>query len=133
MAPGNRIIVPRDNVTLTLVLSGIRAPKTARNEHERSDPYGPEAAEYATRKYMQRDVEVEFEAVDKSGGFIGAMYYNKTENVAIALVKEGLATVHAHSAENLAWAKALTDAEDEAKKARKNVSRFVVWPDVMVC
>lgn len=73
---------------------------------------------------MQRDVEVEFDAVDKSGGFIGAMYINKTENVAITLVKEGLATVHAYSAENLAWAKALMDAEEEAKKAHKNVSVF---------
>jgi staphylococcal nuclease domain-containing protein 1 len=115
-------MIPRDNVTLTLVLSGIRAPKTARNESERSDPYGPEAAEFATRRYMQRDVEIEFEAVDKSGGFIGAMYLNKTENVAITLVKEGLASVHAHSAENLSWAKALSDAEEEAKKAKKNVS-----------
>jgi staphylococcal nuclease domain-containing protein 1 len=71
---------------------------------------------------MQREVEVEFDAVDKTGGFIGAMYVNKTENVAITLVKEGLATVHAHSSEGLAWAKALTDAEEEAKTARKNVS-----------
>jgi staphylococcal nuclease domain-containing protein 1 len=116
-----RIIIPRDNVTLTLVLAGIRAPKTARNDHERSEPYGPEAAEFATRKFMQRDVEIEFEAVDKSGGFIGAMYYNKTENAALVLVKEGLATVHAHSVEGLAWAKALVETEEEATKARKNV------------
>ena len=60
---------------------------------------------------MQREVEVEFDTVDKTGGFIGSMYLNQTENVAIALVKEGLATVHAYSAENLSWAKALTDAE----------------------
>lgn len=111
-------------MTLTFVLSGIRAPKTARNEHEKSDPYGPESAEFATRRYMQRDVEVEFEAVDKTGGFIGAMYVNKTENVAITLVKEGLATVHAHSAENLAWSKALLDAEAEAKAAKKHI-----WTD----
>ncbi|KIM20084.1 hypothetical protein M408DRAFT_30677 [Serendipita vermifera MAFF 305830] len=126
VAAGSRfkLIIPRDNVTLTFVLSGIRAPKTARNEHEKSDPYGPESAEFATRRYMQRDVEVEFEAVDKTGGFIGAMYVNKTENVAITLVKEGLATVHAHSAENLAWSKALLDAEAEAKAAKKHI-----WTD----
>ncbi|CAG7854505.1 Staphylococcal nuclease domain-containing protein 1 AltName: Full=100 kDa coactivator; AltName: Full=EBNA2 coactivator p100; AltName: Full=Tudor domain-containing protein 11; AltName: Full=p100 co-activator [Serendipita indica DSM 11827] len=126
VAAGSRfkLLIPRDNVTLTFVLSGIRAPKTARNESERSDPYGPEAAEFATRRYMQRDVEVEFEAVDKSGGFIGAMYLNKTENAAITLVKEGLATVHAHSAEGLSWSKQLMDAEEEAKKARKNI-----WKD----
>lgn len=82
---------------------------------------------------MQRDVEIEFEAVDKSGGFIGAMYYNKTENVALVLVKEGLATVHVHSAEGLAWAKALGEAEEESKKARKNVGvRFCCRCDVML-
>lgn len=60
---------------------------------------------------MQRDVEIEIHDADKSGGFIGALYLNKTENAAIALVKEGLATVHGYSAENLSWAKQLYDAE----------------------
>jgi endonuclease YncB( thermonuclease family) len=117
-----RLIVPRDNVTLTFVLAGIRAPKTARNESEKSDPYGPEAAEFASHRYMQRDVEVEMESVDKSGGFIGALYINKTENVAITLVREGLASIHTYSAESLSWAKALEEAEADAKKERKNVS-----------
>ena len=60
---------------------------------------------------MQRDVEIEVEAVDKSGGFIGTLYLNKTENAAIALVKEGLATVHQFSAETLSWSQQLYDAE----------------------
>lgn len=96
---------------LTLVLSGVRAPRTARNASESSEPYGPESAEFATRRYMQRDVEIEIHDADKSGGFIGALYLNKTENAAITLVKEGLATVHPYSADNLSWAKQLYDAE----------------------
>ena len=60
---------------------------------------------------MQRDVEFEVDTVDKSGGFIGALYNNKTENVAVSLVKEGLASVHSFSAEGLAWARQLHDAE----------------------
>lgn len=118
----SRILLPRDNVTLTLVLAGIRAPKTARNESEKAEPYGPEAAAFATHRYMQRDVEIEFDAVDKSGGFIGAMFVNRTENAAVTLVKEGLASVHAYSAEGLSWAKLLLDAEAEAKAAKKGVS-----------
>ena len=117
-----RILLPRDNVTLTLVLAGIRAPKTARNESEKAEPYGPEAAAFAAHRYMQRDVEIEFDAVDKSGGFIGAMFVNRTENAAITLVKEGLANVHAYSAEGLSWSKQLLDAEAEAKTAKKGVS-----------
>lgn len=117
-----RVLIPKESVTLTLVLSGIRAPRNARNDQEKSEPFGQEAADFSSHRYMQRDVELEFEAVDKSGGFIGAMYVNRTENVALSLVKEGLATVHAHSAEGLSWYKQLTDAEAEAKANKKNVS-----------
>jgi len=60
---------------------------------------------------MQRDVEIEFNTVDKSGGFIGTLFVNKTENAAIALVKEGLASVHSFSAEGLSWSHQLYDAE----------------------
>lgn len=60
---------------------------------------------------MQRDVEFEVDSVDKSGGFIGSLYVNKTENVALTLVKEGLATIHSFSAEGLSWARQLYDAE----------------------
>ncbi|KAI0365623.1 transcription factor [Pilatotrama ljubarskyi] len=126
VAAGSRykIFLPKDNQVLTLVLSGIRAPRTARNASEASEPYGPESAEFATRRYMQRDVEIEIHDSDKSGGFIGALYYNKTENAAVTLVKEGLATVHPYSADNLPWAKQLYDAEEEAKKAKRNI-----WKD----
>ena len=60
---------------------------------------------------MQREVEFEVETTDKSGGFIGVLYLNKTENVAVELVRAGLATVHAFSADNLSWARQLYDAE----------------------
>ena len=91
--------------------AGIRAPRTTRNASDKSEPYGSESAEFATRRYMQRDVEVEVDTVDKSGSFIGALYVNKTENAAITLVKEGLASVHSFSAEGLSWSRQLYDAE----------------------
>ncbi|KAG9221028.1 hypothetical protein CCMSSC00406_0002372 [Pleurotus cornucopiae] len=120
VAAGSRfkIFLPKDNQTLTLVLGGIRAPRTARNPSEKSEPFGTEALDFATRRYMQRDAEFEVDTVDKSGGFIGALYLNKTENAAIALVKAGLASVHDYSAEGLSWSKQLYDAESEAKEAK---------------
>ncbi|KAI0344602.1 transcription factor [Trametopsis cervina] len=126
VAAGSRfkILIPKDNQVLTLVLGGIRAPRTARNASEKSEPYGAEAADFATRKYMQRDCEFEIYDVDKSGGFIGGLYLNKTENAAIALVREGLATVHSYSADTLPWAKQLYDAETEAKNAKRRI-----WSD----
>jgi staphylococcal nuclease domain-containing protein 1 len=60
---------------------------------------------------MQRDVEIEIETVDKSGGFIGTLWLNKNENAAVILVQEGLATVHSYSADTLSWAKQLYAAE----------------------
>lgn len=100
---------------------GIRAPRPARtafgergpgNVIEKVEPYGQEALDYAVRKFMQRDVEVEFDSTDKSGGFIGAMYLNnRTDNAAVDLVREGLASVHSYSADTLPWSKHLYDAE----------------------
>ena len=106
-----RVSLPKDNQVLTLVLGGIRAPRTARNASEKSEAYGTEAADFATRRYMQRDCEFEIYDVDKSGGFIGGLYINKTENAAITLVQEGLASVHSYSADSLPWARQLYEAE----------------------
>ena len=60
---------------------------------------------------MQRDVEFEVESIDKSGGFIGSLFLNKSENAALTLVKEGLATVHSFSADGLSWVRQLYEAE----------------------
>jgi staphylococcal nuclease domain-containing protein 1 len=105
--------------------TGIRAPRTSRNAAEKSEPFGQEAADFATRRYMQRDVEVELDATDKAGGFVGALFLNKNENAAVALVREGLASVHAHSAEGLAWARQLADAEvrERVRHARRVLTR----------
>ncbi|KAJ7251525.1 hypothetical protein B0H12DRAFT_1119396 [Mycena haematopus] len=122
VAAGSRfkLLLPKDNQTLTLVLGGIRAPRTARAS-EKGEPYGTEASEFTSRRYMQRDVEFEVDTLDKSGGFIGSLYLNKTENAAVTLVKEGLATVHSFSADGLAWSRQLYDAEAEAKAAKRNI------------
>jgi staphylococcal nuclease domain-containing protein 1 len=121
-ASGSRfkVIIPKENARLTFILSGIRCPRTARNPTEQSEPFGPEALEYVTRKCMQRDVEVDVEDIDRVGGFIGTMYVNR-ENVARGLVEEGLASVHAYSAEKTGHATELLGAENRAKNAHKGM------------
>lgn len=104
---------------MTMVLSNVRCPRTARNASEKSEPFGVEAASFVSRKVMQRDVEVVIESADKSGGFIGKMLLNG-EDVATMLVKEGLARVDDYAAER--GEKDLLAAQDEAKRAKKNVS-----------
>ncbi|KAH8701775.1 putative transcription factor [Talaromyces proteolyticus] len=114
------VLVPRENAKLTFVLSGIRAPKSARNPGDPAEPFGNEAHEFANRRVMQRDVEIDVETIDKVGGFIGVLYVNR-ENFARVLVEEGFATVHAYSAEQSGHGQELFAAEQRAKETRKGV------------
>ncbi|EEH33108.1 hypothetical protein PAAG_04161 [Paracoccidioides lutzii Pb01] len=114
------ILFPKDNAKLTLVLAGIRAPKSARNPGETSEPFGQEAHDFAYRRCMQRDVEIDVDTTDNFGGFIGSLYVNR-ENFAKVLVEEGLATVHAYSAEQSGHAAELFAAEKKAKDSRKGL------------
>lgn len=118
VASGSRfkLVLPKQNVKITLVLGGIRAPRTARNPGEKSEPFGPEAQDFTAKRCFQRDAEVEVTATDKVGGFIGALYLER-ENVAAALVREGLARTDEYNATN-----ELKSAEEAAKKEKKNVS-----------
>ncbi|KAF4550460.1 Hypothetical protein D9617_17g047280 [Elsinoe fawcettii] len=117
------LLVPRENAKLTFVLSGISCPKSARNPTDKGEPFGQEAHDFANRRTMQRDVEIDVENIDKVGGFIGTMYVNR-ESFAKSLVEEGLASVHAYSAEKSGNANELFAAESKAKEGRKNL-----WQD----
>lgn len=114
------VLVPRENAKLTLVLSGIRAPRSARGPGEAGEPFGQEAHDLANRRCMQRDVEIDVETIDKVGGFIGTLYVGK-ENFTKVLLEEGLATVHAYSAEQSGHANEYFAAEERAKDARKGL------------
>lgn len=119
-----KLIVPRENVRITFVLAGIRAPRTARNSSEKDEPFGREGLDFTTMKALQRDVEIEVLSTDKAGGFIGALYLNKTENLSVSLVEHGFANVHTYSAESTAFAKALAEAEAKAQAAQQGI-----WKD----
>ena len=114
------VLIPRENAKLTFVLSGIRAPRSARNPQEKAEPFGQEAHDFANRRCNQRDVEIDVENTDKTGGFIGTLYINR-ENFAKILVEEGLASVHAYSAEQSGNANELFAAEKKAKEALKGM------------
>ncbi|KNZ57389.1 hypothetical protein VP01_2171g1 [Puccinia sorghi] len=123
VASGSRfkIWLPKQDLKFTLVLSGVKCPKTARHPGEKNEPFGLEALDFANRHAMQRDVEVEVESTDKSGGFIGGLFLNKSDNFGLLLVKEGLANCNEFSLERSPYGKELKTAEDEAKQNHKNV------------
>lgn len=114
------ILIPRENVKLTMVLGGIRAPRAPRADGEGGEPFGKEAIDLANRRCNQRDCEVDIHDMDKVGGFIGDLFINR-ENFAKVLVEEGLATVHAYSAEKSGNAGELFPAEKRAKEGRKGI------------
>lgn len=114
------ILIPRDGSKLTLVLGGIRAPRSARGPQDAGEPFGQEAHDFAVKRCMQRDVEIDVDDTDKQGGFIGTLYVNR-ENFAKLLVEEGLATVHAYSAEKSGNGAELLAAEQKAKEARRGL------------
>lgn len=114
------VLVPRENAKLTFVLSGIRAPRSARGPNETGEPFGQEAHDFATKRCQQRDVEIDVEDCDKVGGFIGTLYVNR-ENFAKTLLEEGLAKVHEYSAQKSGNANELFAAEKKAKEARRGL------------
>jgi staphylococcal nuclease domain-containing protein 1 len=122
------VLIPRENLRLTFVLGGIRAPKSARGPNDKSEPFGQEAHDLAIKRLTQRDVEIDVHNIDKVGGFIGDLYINK-ESFAKILLEEGFATVHAYSAEQSGNASTLLPAEQRAKEARKGL--WIGWDPAM--
>ncbi|KAL6902936.1 hypothetical protein GGI43DRAFT_400758 [Trichoderma evansii] len=114
------ILIPRENVKLTLVLGGIRAPRAPRADGQGGEPFGKEALDLANRRCNQRDCEVNIHDMDKVGGFIGELYIGR-ENFAKVLIEEGLASVHAYSAEKSGNSVELFAAEKKAKEARSGL------------
>ncbi|KAF9978105.1 hypothetical protein BGZ73_003677 [Actinomortierella ambigua] len=123
VASGSRfkLIIPKENCKLTFVLGGVKCPRAARSAAEKSEAYGNEALDFMTRRIQQREVEIEVDSLDKTGGFIGSMFLNKNDNVAVALLEEGLATIHSYSADQSKHANQLYAAERLAQTARKNI------------
>jgi staphylococcal nuclease domain-containing protein 1 len=113
-----KVIIPKENCRITFVLAGVKAPKTARNAQEKDEPFAREGLAFSTQKALQRDVEVEILSTDKVGGFIGAMYLNKSDNLAVDLVESGLVSLHRYSAETLSFGNQLMEAENKAKAAK---------------
>lgn len=110
-----RIHSARDNLILTLVLSGVRVPRP-------QEPHGNEALDFVSKRLYQRETQFTVSNVDKTGGFIGtASVPNSKDSLAILLVREGLAEVHEYSAQHSGFADELFDAQEKAQSAKKGI------------
>ena len=108
---------------MAFVLAGIRAPRVGRTPNERSEPFGPEALSFVAEKCLQRDVEIQIENTDKTGAFIGSLFIGG-ENLAVLLLREGLANIHEYSANESQYTNQLYDGERAGRAAKKNL-----WKD----
>jgi staphylococcal nuclease domain-containing protein 1 len=118
-----RLYIPKETCLITLLLSGIECPRGARTapglQSQPADEFGEEALTFTKDLVMQREVEVEVEAMDKGGNFIGWLFVDGL-NLSVALVEEGLAKVH-FTAERSSHYKVLLQAETNAKEKKLNI------------
>ncbi|CAN7995796.1 unnamed protein product, partial [Ixodes hexagonus] len=117
-----RLYIPRENCLATFLLAGISCPRASRQQggqQVEGEPFGNEALAYTKGLCLQREVEVEVDAMDKAGNFIGWLTVEGV-NLSVALVKEGLASVH-FTAERSQHFRALQLAEEQAKQRRDKI------------
>ncbi|CAH0577989.1 unnamed protein product [Chrysodeixis includens] len=123
-----RIYIPKESVLVTFLLAGINCPRGSRpavgggGGMQNAEPFGEEALLFTKEKCLQRDVVVTIEEMDKAGNFIGWLWV-ENENLSVALVENGLATMH-HTAETSEFARQIKNAEENASK-----NRLGLWKD----
>ena len=67
------------------------------------------------------------ESVDRAGGFIGTLWYEKSsKNLAVELLRNGLAKLHEFSAEQSSHTNELFQAEQEARAKSLHVPDCVI-------
>lgn len=121
-----RLYIPKESCLVTFLLAGISCPRSSRpatdkQEGSKADPFGDEAYSYVKERIFQRDVSVHMDTVDKAGtSAIGWLWTENNVNLSVALVEEGLATVH-FTAEKSEHYRVLKAAEDQAKAQKKNI------------
>lgn len=130
-----RLYIPKESCLVTFLLGGISCPRSSRpatgtQPATIAEPFGDEAYSYVKERILQRDVSVHMDSTDKAGNaVIGWMWLEGNINLSVALVEEGLATVH-FTAEKSEHYRALKAAEDQAKAQKKNIWANYVEPVV---
>lgn len=121
-----RVYFPKDSCLVTFLLAGISCPRSSRPAlagapAQEGEPFGDDALTYVKEKILQRDVSVHIDTTDKAAtSVIGWLWTDANVNLSVALVEEGLASVH-FSAEKTDYYRQLKTAEDSAKAAKKNI------------
>lgn len=116
---------------VTLMLSGIQCAgfKRAEDGTEEAQPFAREARYFVETRLLNRDVEVLLEGIDKNGLLVGTVHHS-AGNIAVELVRVGLARVVDWSSQLCSNAPQLRTAEREAKEKRLRLWKDYTPPNV---
>ncbi|KAJ8031554.1 nuclease domain-containing protein 1 [Holothuria leucospilota] len=117
-----RLYIPKETCLITFLLAGITCPRSARTGPggpSESEPYAEEALQFTKETCLQREVEVEVEALDKGGNFIGWLFVDGM-NLSVSLVENGLSKMHP-TAERSNYYHQLQTAEEKAKSSSMKI------------
>lgn len=130
-----KLHVPKEGATIAFALGGVRCP-------QREEAFAAQALSFTRLRCMQRECEVEVEAVDKTGTFLGNLFISQQQqqqqggkggggsfNLAMALLQAGLGSLHpSFSPERFPNGREMKAAEDAAKGARVGMWKDWVEP-----
>ncbi|XP_006653357.1 ribonuclease TUDOR 1-like [Oryza brachyantha] len=108
-----KVTIPKETCTVAFSFSGVRCPA-------RDEPYSNEATTMMRRRILQRNVEVEIEAVDRFGTFLGSLWESNT-NVASVLLEAGLAKLGPFAVDRIPEAQVLIRLEKMAKQKKLKI------------
>jgi len=116
-----KIRVPKHEVLIPFILHGIQTPPA--KDGSTANPYYEEALNFARSRSLQRTVKIDIDFQDKYDNFLGNLFIEK-ENLAISLVRAGLARLIPGAASRNKYQKDLRAAEDTAKE-----QKLGLWKD----
>ncbi|KAG9489774.1 hypothetical protein GDO78_005619 [Eleutherodactylus coqui] len=120
-----KLYMPKETCLITFLLAGIECPRGARNIPggvQEGEPFSEEAMMFTKELVLQREVEVEVEAMDKAGNFIGWLHVDGV-NLSVSLVEHALSKVH-FTAERSNYYKTLMSAEEPARQKKE---KALIW------
>ncbi|KAL5207587.1 hypothetical protein ABZP36_032022 [Zizania latifolia] len=108
-----KLTIPKETCSIAFSFSGVRCPG-------KDEPYSNEAIALMRRRILQRDVEIEVEAVDRVGTFLGSLWESKT-NMSSVLLEAGLAKLSSFGLDRIPDANVLQRAEQSAKQQKLKI------------
>ncbi|RLM64504.1 hypothetical protein C2845_PM16G06490 [Panicum miliaceum] len=108
-----KLTISNETSTIAFSFSCVRCPG-------KNEPYSDDAIALMRRTILQRDVEIEIEAVDRTGTFLGSLWESKN-NMASVLLEGGLAKLSSFGLDRISDAQTLIRAEKYAQQKKLKV------------